>query len=917
MITLHRLATSGLALACCLALAPGLRAQTTLGPMDLSFLPPDYAPREICGTTSDDLALDDLTRERGSDELTDPFRVRFLKRDIARLQRDDAARFFEFIRVLLDRRAELDPDFSGVDAMFAAVRLHLAAGRADALLQGGLIPALTDQVDSLGGNQLLALAQYYQNGIGTTPDAQRANALTLEAAYKGHPRALLEIVRLNRLGTPLDGWDAPMDLTLAMAFGGILGGMTPGLCQRAEIIASEYLRGDVVRRDPETALAWRRFAADMGGAEASWRVVEFHLNARADRKDNAELRRYLKRAVDLGLVVDEDEQGRVLASGAVSHAELEKILGHNESQNGVRNRGDLAALLDLSINLDGRNADEDGLYLKHLREISQLPDAPGRIFVWLATEVAVMDGRWAGEPEILTLLEEAVRRGDELGMQALAGRLIRYRDDPVRLARAENLLLETVSQFGMESSMHKLDGLYRCQANDAPRLAEAEHWARAYRASGHAAVTISGTDLIALDPFKDPEAIARIQSQALEGRSTVLAQHTERLLSDGLATQAAMRIWADRLDNSAQALEVFAELEFELATSPMQRTQAVELFRRIYLYNGITTALDLAIALVEDNARDPEIAAEVVDLLTRAGHRGEGAAIRLLSRVQAGDRTAAEVYAEFADDIEDRGDFLAMMFAIPFIPASKVDDYADRAVSLMTCGTKDADEMGDAYAIRDDMGLSYHWRQIGLHFEGGHVLSKLRLSNPQMAMFDVGAAPDADDVAARLVADGAPHAHRQAFWQAANPDLRSYDPLAAADLLNAAFERPEERAWAVSAWRKTGPAIREIVAEAHDIRGLSRASAEAGNSAIRFEHAMLLRDDARGAADLAESVTWLTRAAEAGHSDAMVELGFALAFGLGVASDDAAALQWLDRASADHNDRADSLAALIRSRAAP
>ena len=48
---------------------------------------------------------------------------------------------------------------------------------------------------------------------------------------------------------------------------------------------------------------------ELGGAEAAWRVVEHHLNADAARKDNEEMAFYLRRAVSLGISLDEAQQG--------------------------------------------------------------------------------------------------------------------------------------------------------------------------------------------------------------------------------------------------------------------------------------------------------------------------------------------------------------------------------------------------------------------------------------------------------------------------------------------------------------------------------------------------------------------------------------------------------------------------------
>ena len=722
----------------------------------------------------------------------------------------------------------------------------------------------------------------------------------------------MEIARLALQGELVEGWDAPLDLTVTMAFGGMLGELTPGVCARAERIAQHYQRGDIVEANPDIAYAWRRFAADMGGAEAAWRIVEYHLSAPPERKDNATLRYYLKRAVDLGLTVPDKQADRIASSGAVSEEELRAILGDNQDHIGPRSERSVVPYLELTVNIDDLKADEDGLYLDYLREIARMAEAPGAVFTDLAAELGVREGRWKAEPQIIEVLEEAARRGDEEGMANLAERLVRYRDDPAQLNRAENLLIRAAERHGYAPAFNRLDALYRCQAPRAPMMPEATLWSTQYGTTRHAHVTMSSTDLIALDPYKDPETIAQIQSQALEGRPNAVAEQAQYIQSGALASETALRVWADRLDRSDQSLEAFVEMEFELATSPSERAQAVELFRRIYLNNGVTTALDLAIALIEDHARDPETAEEIATLLVQASNRGEGGAIRLLSRLGHPSWTPEAVYAEFAQVIEDRGDFLALMYAIPFLEdRTKVDDYVDRAVSLMNCGTKDADELGDAYALWQDAQMSYHWRRVGLSFESGHVLSKLRLSDDQMGYYAKGRAPSEADIAERANQDGEPLAHRRLFLMTADSDRTTYDPSAAIEHLLAGIAA-DDTSWALRAYRRASAEIRRGVEAAQDIAVIYRAAAEAGDPEARFSLGMLLREGAEDTDTLARSAGWLEAAAQSGHDEAMVELAFALGFGLGIPRDTEAALVWLDRAAAAHNKDAAPLAARIR-----
>ncbi len=882
--------------------------------LDLVFWPPQIEPLNICSLGSSEKKPDDLEVEGDDQDLTNTQRLRFLRRDIQRLRIENPDRWFDFINTLIEWRGALDESITPLATQMDKIQLHIDAERLQALKTAGLIDAIRANNPVLTSQQRLILAQYYQNGIGVDPDVEYARKLVRDAAFAGNAEALLGLARMELEGNPVPGWDAPLDITVTLAFGGLLGQMNASVCRRARRIASEYLNGDIVSRNTDVAKAWYKFAADLGGGESAWRIVEFHLNADAADKDNQEMLKYLRLAVQYGITLEDAQVDQLKTSGNVDEETLRTILGYNLSSDTGRLRPTVSPFFQLSVNLDGVEVDKNSPYIEYLEELSRFDTAPGWVFTVLAKEVLVRRGRWAAEPEALALLEIATQRGDPEGMQLLARKLIRQRDDPEVLHRAISLLSETVSRYGLMSSMSHLDALYRCQANAAPLLPQADLWAANYRASQAKTVHVSATDLIALDPYREPLVLAQLQSQALDGDVRSLAHFLERIQLDPWVSERAQRFWASRTAQSNKALELFAELEFELATNPAERHLAIELFRRVYLNNGVTTALDLAIALTEDNARDPAIADEIITLLTQAGNRGEGASIRLKARLLSGEQDPSVVYDEFKDIIEERGDFLALMFAIPYISAGKLDDYIDRAVSLMACGTKDADEIGDAYAIHLDPEMSYHWRRIGLTFKGGHVLSKLRLSDLQMDAYKDGRSPDARDVYARELSENNGSAQQRLYQLAADPDLQTYDPVVAADHFLAVLARGTggDETWALTQYRKAGSALRSLVARKIDIEQIYRSAAQRGDVPAMLEYGLLLRETATTPGDLRNSTRWLGEAAERGNVRAMAEFGYALAFGLGVSTDSKTALVWLNQAAEKGNQAAEDLAHQLR-----
>jgi TPR repeat protein len=894
-----------------------LASMSLVGPvcadtLDLAFMPPRVVPQDLCtpGASLDE--LNELDLGLGDDELNDDLRLRYIRRDIRNLQAEDAHRWFDHIMTLIDWQATLDPDFAGTGATLAKIALYIDAGRMNELRDLNLIELLR-QENRLDSNAYrMTLAEYYLNGIGVAKDTIYARSLIREAAYGGNPDALLTVARLELQGDPVEGWDAPLDMTVTLAFGGMLGQMNAEVCRHAERIAQQYLTGEVVTRNPEIAQAWFKFAADLGGAGAAWRIVEYHLEADAANKDNVELLRYLRLAVSRGIAIDAVQAERIRSATNIDDESLFEILGFNFSADTGRTRPSLSGYFQLSVNLDAEFASENSPYLQYLSEVIKFDTAPGFVFTTLAKEVMLRKGRWAGELEAMGLLEEAAVRQDAEGMQILARMLTRYRDDPVKMSRAINLLTESVSRFGQMSAMDNLDGLYRCQANDAPHIAEADYWASAFDATQSEIVAISPNDLLTLDPFKDPETIAQIQTQALQGDSTSLANFVERVQADPLATDDAHRLWAARADGSDKTLENFAKLEVALATNPAERDLAIELFRRIYLNNGATAALDLSIALLQDNGRDPKVASEIADYLTRAGNLGKGAAIRLLARLTADERTEVSVYQQFAEIIEERGDFPALMFAIPFVSPDRVDDYMDRAVSLMNCGTKDAEELGDAATVRGDIEQSYHWEQIGLAIVGGNVLSRLAISDRQMTFYDIGAAPGIRQVFERALAEGDNVANLTLFDLTADPDLSTFDPAAAAEYLIALLALPYQESAIINRYRVADAEVRAAVDQEFDMSDVFLKAAQGGDITAKRDYALLLRDTATTLSDLQASARWLQEAADGGDIVGMAELGRALAYGIGIPEDRTAALNWLEQAERAGNTEAASLTRLLR-----
>ncbi len=329
----------------------------------------------------------------------------------------------------------------------------------------------------------------------------------------------------------------------------------------------------------------------------------------------------------------------------------------------------------------------------------------------------------------------------------------------------------------------------------------------------------------------------------------------------------------------------------------------------------MTTALDLSVALVEDSGRNPETAAEVRRLLQdQAARRGEGASIRLWARIMSDELTQADVYAAFADEIEARGDFIALLFALPHIPRDRVADYVDRAVSVMNCSSQDAYELAEALSGIGDTAAAAQWIEVATTMTLGNALSKLGLTNRQMLTFAQGAAPTEYEVYQRRLAEGDARALQSLYALAADPDLQTWNPEAAAEHLLAILAQgtAEGDDFALQRLALADPAIRDLVEDRVDVIGIYTRAAQRGDPALAYGLARLLQERAVTVTDLAQARDWMTRAAEGGEVPAMADLGRMLAIGLGGPADRQAALQWLDQAGRAGDAAAADLARLIR-----
>jgi hypothetical protein len=98
-------------------------------------------------------------------------------------------------------------------------------------------------------------------------------------------------------------------------------------------------------------------------------------------------------------------------------------------------------------------------------------------------------------------------------------------------------MIQVVLSSGKADPMLSLSSAFICRAPDAPQVAEAEYWVAVSQATATTAVGFAPDALDVLAATPDPIAEAEVQTQALTGRVTAIAQYIYLLEKRGAAPE--------------------------------------------------------------------------------------------------------------------------------------------------------------------------------------------------------------------------------------------------------------------------------------------------------------------------------------------------------------------------------------------
>lgn len=878
---------------------PAHAAQT----VDLTFEPPQVEGTDICRARVPDERLFNEWGEWDGKALPDRD-PEILQRELARLLSMDPARWAGTVERAQALMPTVDPRYSAEKATLDRIQLYIATGRTEELTKLRLVEELRRADLAASPRMQAALAGYLMEGIGIAPDRDAALGLMVQAAYGGNADALLKLTEMELNGQKIPGWDVEPELAITMAFGALVGQLDPVICDRAGRIAREYLSGTIVTRNVPIAERWYRFAADLGDASAAWKVAEMHLRSEDLTKDNDTLVTYLTKAADGGLPHAQAALGRAYELGTLVPQDLDRARRLHEA---AAADGDRGGLIRLTLFLLQQQQTDPALrpdYLATLERLAARTDAPSWALASLADAILHDQGRWAGEKAATALLQRAADMGDTSAAQRLAALRFRHVSEPGEFYAVVDDLIASVQMQGNIDPMAELQNAFTCRAPDAPHKDEAQYWRTVEDAAASRSLELGPSDIRALAENPDPLTLATLQSQALYGRPTAIANYLAFLHRTD-APEATIAFWTEHARRSDKAILSAARLSVTeseaVAAQTGQRSIDIDLFRRAVEAGETAAGVDLAAQLLAPANPTAEARVEALQNLLPLAQSGNGGAMQLLPKADPNRWPNLDaVWRDFASVIDARGDFDAMLIALPRAGNEQAQaDYLHRATASTACTfdqtillTEVLGQMKAARAFRQ-------WIDITEYLAEGDGWRLTRLGD---VLIRYGTPADADRAVGYFetaMADGSNTAIHRLLRQVSRSELPGYDPARATELYIELVKRsdPVELPRTLARLAGEEEEIRTATEAAIDIPALYRTAAEAGSPIGMREYALLLQSRADSPQELTEATDWMQRAAEAGDMDAMVAFAEALALGIGTPPSREDAVLWLSRAA--------------------
>ena len=635
-------------------------------PIELRIVPPDVPRHDLCVPQE---SVAEVQARWASGTWPNGRTHAQIRRDITVLRKEDAAGNLVLIQSIIEGLAVRGSKFAGKRALLAEIEALRAAGALQEIKSRQLVQKLAAQSTGTSAQVTRALARFYQDGLGVAPDPKLADHYLMQAANLGHPDAVLTLAERRVQGSAPIGWKEPVRESVQNAFDALTTPLNAGVCERSARIARAYFSGTLVQKDAELGQVWLRFAADLGDAQAAWKIYEEQRLAEDVEPDTTLRLTYLAQAADAGLPFAQIALGRVYELGALVPQDLPRAL---EMYQKAAGQGHRAGLIRLALFLETHRAEFrelEGTRLEALVRLAEMETPPA----WVSTRLANHKMEAGYAPSTVAgakaLYEEAAALGDREAMTRLAELLLMNPSNAAAFFRAVDLLSEAVALHGSTGAAKKLYDAYMCKAPDSPRLDEAMYWKAQYAAADPALQPVDAGNVA---------GVAALQSQALYRRNSALESWVSHL-KEQHGAPALLAFWDGYTENYGQLLKAQSAYDQFESTDVQWRQDAKAVLAEVNAREGLLTmtALDRALRRGEW---------DLEALLVKEVNLGSGAALRLLAAARG--KRIEETIAPHLERLVKFGDFDALNLAAPL--AENPERMLDRAIGIMPCDFKSA-----------------------------------------------------------------------------------------------------------------------------------------------------------------------------------------------------------------------------------
>lgn len=893
------------------------------GPIDIDFKPPEIVTEHRCFSQKSDVDILNYWANWDGKKLP-RWDASLIQYDMRRLRDKEPVKFFDTVTRIIELMPTVRSNYSQTKQDQDLVRLYLAAGRDHELKGTGRVERLLSNAENASPGLQNYLADILLEGELAQQDIARGRQLKVRAAYGGNADALLYLADIYLQGQTVENWNVEPKIAATMAFGALVGKLDGGFCDRVGRIAREFSKGVVVQQNHYTSEAWYKLIADMGDINAAWKVAEYHLQGQEIDKNNETLLKYIKVAADGKLTQAQLAYGRILEAGSIIKQDLSAAKDYYQAVADTGNRaGNIRIVRLIEEWKDFTGADRPE-YKVELRNLVDAGNAPGWAYTRLSRLIVEDEGRWAAEDEVLPMLEKAAALEDSDGKRDLVKFLLHDYKNKEKFGRALDILDDLVFSTGAISPMAELYRIHVCVDPYGPNISAAKNWEQAELAAGNTTLLLEPDNVTDALIKYDPEALARVQTQALYQRANAMAIHMQIMRNED-ADAERLAFWENVSKGILNYQSTNARLQRDLSEVNSTKDQ-VEIDRLISLLeqaldNGEKQAeLDFAEVVMIFKGDDDELMHRTLTLLKANAEEGNGRAFDLLVELsyRRDNISIDELYSAYIDTINKRGDFGAQLFAA--VHAGDIESrkkHYSKALAVMPCTFKNVAKLVDFSLQHPEVGEVERWLNVAEIFAEDDGWNNVVIGD---LIWD-----EKDDEAqlaaiekyenGRLLGDTT--AMQRLLTVYGTNFGKRYNAQYASNIFSELLEKSPagELPKLLSRLKKSTEAIREEVTQNVDIFVLYQNAARSGNPAVMREYGLQLR--AKGieenkVAYIQEANDWIKKSAEARDVRAMLLLAEIYALGLGVEASRSQAVEWLELASSLGAAEADQLLAAMR-----